>query len=93
MDKEILTFPFLFPQKDYTTVDIGKLFMEFCGMLKSFETYCIKQASASRLLNSLEKEKELLRLFLRVSQMDNALLRRMNLNAFLMVPVQRCTSK
>lgn len=74
-------------------MDIGKLFMEFCGMLKSFETYCIKQASASRLLNSLEKEKELLRLFLRVSQMDNALLRRMNLNAFLMVPVQRCTSK
>lgn len=91
-DKERLTFPFLPLKKDYTTVDIGKLFMEFCGMLKSFETYCIKQASASRLLSCLEKEKEMLRLFLRVSQINNVLLRRMNLSAFLMVPVQRVTS-
>lgn len=62
-------------------------------MLKSFETYCIKQASASRLLGQLEKDKEFLRIFLRVSQMENVLLRRMNLSAFLMVPVQRVTSK
>jgi len=43
------------------------------------------------LLASLEKEKELLKIFLRVSQMENAVLRRMNLNSFLMVPVQRVT--
>lgn len=47
--------------------------------------------NASLLLASLEKEKELLRIFLRVSQMENTLLRRMNLNSFLMVPVQRVT--
>lgn len=60
-------------------------------MLHSFESYCIRQASASLLLSQLEKEKELLRVFLRVSQMENPLLRRMNLSAFLMVPVQRVT--
>ncbi len=42
------------------------------------------QASAGALLAQLEKEKELLRIFLRVSQMENAVLRRMNLPAFLM---------
>lgn len=72
---------------------IGKLFMESCDMLKSFETYCIKQSSASRLLSCLEKDKEMLRVFLRISQMENPKLRRMNLSAFLMVPVQRVTSE
>ncbi|XP_015785790.2 uncharacterized protein LOC107363129 [Tetranychus urticae] len=77
--------------EDFTTVNIGKLFMESASMLHSFETYCLRQGSASVLLNQLEKEKELLRIFLRVSQMENTLLRRMNLSAFLMVPVQRVT--
>ena len=43
------------------------------------------QASASALLSSLEKEKELLKIFLKVSQMENSTLRRMNLSSFLMV--------
>ncbi|CAL1266275.1 unnamed protein product [Larinioides sclopetarius] len=77
--------------EDYTTVNIGKLFLETTTMLKAFEVYCIRQGSASVLLTNLEKEKELLRIFLRVSQMENTLLRRMNLSAFLMVPVQRVT--
>ncbi|RWS14427.1 uncharacterized protein B4U79_13957 [Dinothrombium tinctorium] len=77
--------------EDFTTVNIGKIFMESSEMLHAFETYCIGQGSASLLLNHLEKEKELLRIFLRVSQMENTLLRRMNLSAFLMVPVQRVT--
>ncbi|CAB4067895.1 unnamed protein product [Lepeophtheirus salmonis] len=42
-------------------------------------------------LTTLEKEKELLRIFLKVSQMENSMLRRMNLSSFLMVPVQRVT--
>ena len=37
------------------------------------------------LLSSLEREKELLRVFLKVSQMENKILRRMNLSSFLMV--------
>ncbi|KAB0796076.1 hypothetical protein PPYR_10137 [Photinus pyralis] len=77
--------------EDLLTVNIGKLFLEAAPMLHGFETYCIRQGNASLLLASLEKEKELLRIFLRVSQMENTMLRRMNLNSFLMVPVQRVT--
>lgn len=43
------------------------------------------QGNAALLLANLEKEKELLKIFLRVSQMENTVLRRMNLNSFLMV--------
>lgn len=52
-----------------------------------FSIFCIffTQGNAALLLANLEKEKELLRIFLRVSQMENAVLRRMNLNSFLMV--------
>lgn len=77
--------------EEYTTVDIGKLFLGATGMLQAFQTYCVRQASASLSLMAQEKEKELLRIFLRVSQMENTLLRRMNLAAFLMAPVQRVT--
>lgn len=77
--------------EEYTTVDIGKLFLGASGMLQAYQTYCVRQASASLSLMAQEKEKELLRIFLRVSQMENTLLRRMNLAAFLMAPVQRVT--
>jgi hypothetical protein len=43
------------------------------------------QGSASAQLAGMEKEKELLRIFLKVSQMENTILRRMNLSSFLMV--------
>lgn len=76
---------------DYNTINIGKLFVESAEMLHTFESYCIRQGSAACLLARLAKEKELLRIFLRVSQMENTSLRRMNLAAFLMVPVQRVT--
>ncbi|KAL9910221.1 rho guanine nucleotide exchange factor at 64C isoform 1-T27 [Glossina fuscipes fuscipes] len=76
---------------DLLTVNIGKIFLESTQMLHAFESYCVRQAAASLLLANLEKEKELLRIFLKVSQMENAVLRRMNLNSFLMVPVQRVT--
>ncbi|XP_066991339.2 uncharacterized protein [Anabrus simplex] len=77
--------------EDLLTVNMGKIFLEAAPMLHAFESYCTRQAAASLLLANLEKEKELLRIFLRVSQMENAVLRRMNLNSFLMVPVQRVT--
>ncbi|KAG4071185.1 hypothetical protein HA402_001175 [Bradysia odoriphaga] len=76
---------------DLITVNIGKLLLDAAPMLHAFESYCIRQAAASLLLANMEKEKELLRIFLRVSQMENTVLRRMNLNSFLMVPVQRVT--
>ncbi|CAH0761032.1 unnamed protein product [Diatraea saccharalis] len=72
-------------------INVGKILIECSGMLTAFQSYCVKQAGAALLLAGLEKEKELLRIFLRVSQMENTVLRRMNLNSFLMVPVQRVT--
>lgn len=77
--------------EDLLTVDVGKTFLESERMLHAFESYCTRQGGASLLLQNLEKEKELLRIFLKVSQMENTVLRRMNLNSFLMVPVQRVT--
>lgn len=77
--------------EDLLTVDVGKIFLESERMLHAFENYCTRQGGASLLLQNLEKEKELLRIFLKVSQMENTVLRRMNLNSFLMVPVQRVT--
>ncbi|KAK8748314.1 hypothetical protein OTU49_016070 [Cherax quadricarinatus] len=77
--------------EDLLTVNVAKLFLHAAPMLHAFENYCVRQGSASILLQTLEKEKELLRIFLKVSQMENTLLRRMNLHSFLMVPVQRVT--
>lgn len=73
---------------DLLTVNLGKTFLEAAPMLHSFENYCVRQGAASLLLANLEKEKELLRIFLRVSQMENSVLRRMNLNSFLMVCIK-----
>nr|XP_040058234.1 uncharacterized protein si:dkey-91i10.2 [Gasterosteus aculeatus aculeatus] len=73
------------------TVYIGEIFLEFVNMLPAFQTYCLQQSTSVNMLNTLEKEKELLRIFLDVSQNDNTALRRMNLRSFLMAPLQRVT--
>ncbi|OAD54054.1 Intersectin-2 [Eufriesea mexicana] len=52
--------------EDLLTVDVGKIFLESERMLHAFESYCTRQGSASLLLQNLEKEKELLRIFLKV---------------------------
>ena len=36
-------------------------------LMQAFETYCTKQAASSMLLASMEREKELLRVFLKVT--------------------------
>ncbi|UYV82918.1 hypothetical protein LAZ67_22001382 [Cordylochernes scorpioides] len=77
--------------EDFTTVNIGKLFLECSSMLHAFESYCVRHSSASLLLSSMIKEKDLLRVFLVVSRLENTRLRRMDLATFLMVPVQRVT--
>ncbi|XP_030066738.1 uncharacterized protein LOC115475138 [Microcaecilia unicolor] len=76
---------------DLITVCIGEIFLEFFNMLPAFQTYCLQQSASVHMLNTLEKEKELLRIFLNVSQNDNTVLRRMNLRSFLMAPLQRIT--
>ncbi|XP_077584807.1 uncharacterized protein arhgef49 [Stigmatopora nigra] len=77
--------------EDLLTVSVGQIFLEFAGMLPAFQTYCLQQSASVNMLNMLEKEKELLRIFLDVSQNDNTALRRMNLRSFLMAPLQRVT--
>ncbi|XP_028847519.1 uncharacterized protein arhgef49 isoform X2 [Denticeps clupeoides] len=77
--------------EDLLTVCIGEIFVEFANMLPAFQTYCLQQSTSVNMLNTLEKEKELLRIFLDVSQNDNTALRRMNLRSFLMAPLQRVT--
>jgi hypothetical protein len=77
--------------EDLMTVNLGRIFLQASPMVHAFETYCLRHSASSLLLSNLEKEKELLRIFLKVSQMENTLLRRMNLSSFLMVPVQRVT--
>ncbi|XP_073401399.1 uncharacterized protein [Dendrobates tinctorius] len=76
---------------DLMTVCIGEVFLDFVNMLPAFQTYCLQQPTSMATLNALEKDKELLRIFLDVSQNDNTALRRMNLRSFLMAPLQRVT--
>ncbi|KAG8432150.1 hypothetical protein GDO86_016692 [Hymenochirus boettgeri] len=76
---------------DLITVCFGEIFLEFVNMLPAFQTYCLQHSASVTLLNALEKEKELLRIFLDVSQNDNTALRRMNLRSFLIAPLQRVT--
>ncbi|GAB1598667.1 neuroepithelial cell-transforming gene 1 protein-like [Argonauta hians] len=75
--------------EDYQKVNIGQLFQEYFHMFQAFEKYCVNQTSAIDILEQLEREREVLRAFLQVSQAENSLLRRMNLKSFLMIPVQR----
>ena len=74
---------------DVTSWVMMSLPEQWCHFLSYDVTSCLFQAQAPVLLEQLEREKELLRIFLHVSQNDNHLLRRMHLKSFLMVPVQR----
>ena len=47
--------------EDLLTVCIGEIFLEFVNMLPAFQTYCLQQSASVNMLNTLEKEKELLR--------------------------------
>ncbi|CAM9533243.1 unnamed protein product [Lampetra fluviatilis] len=76
---------------DYVSVHVGEIFLESLAMLPAFRTYCLRQTEALQTLANLEREKELLRIFLDVSQKENPALRRMHLRSFLMAPLQRIT--
>ncbi|XP_060075775.1 mucin-17-like [Ylistrum balloti] len=73
----------------FVTISIGNLFLKSTDLMMAFESYCVNQSHAGNLLEQLEKEKELLRIFLQASQDDNGALRRMPLKSFLILPVQR----
>ena len=73
----------VFTQESFISIPRFK----FVKKYERVKMWCILQGSASLLLQTLEKERELLRIFLKVSQMENTLLRRMNLHSFLMVMI------
>ena len=64
---------------------IAHVSMQLTVIALFFSNFLIIQAASSMLLANMEREKELLRVFLKVSQMENKILRRMNLSSFLMV--------
>ncbi|XP_061183719.1 uncharacterized protein LOC133191955 [Saccostrea echinata] len=72
-----------------TKVVIGDLFLKSTNLIYTFEHYCVNQSQATILLEQLEREKDILRIFLKVCQDEQPILRRMHLKSFLMVPVQR----
>ena len=51
---------------------------------------CVTQGVTSLQLANPEKEKEILHIFMKVSQMENAIRRRMNLNSFLHGKLRDC---
>ena len=59
-------FHLIFSLQDFMNVKLGHLFLEASNMLLVFEQYCVQQAAATTLLEQLEREKELLRIFLQV---------------------------
>jgi len=65
--KEALDHAAVSEDEDLCTVKIGSLFIHAMPMLQAFEAYCTKQAASSMLLANMEREKELLRVFLKVS--------------------------
>ncbi len=63
----------LFSLQDFMNVKLGHLFLEASNMLLVFEQYCVQQAAATTLLEQLEREKELLRIFLQVHTTSDSL--------------------
>jgi len=60
-------------------------------MLLAFETYCVNQSTSALLVDQLTQERDVLRVFLDQLQKERPSLRKMDLKAFLMLPVQRVT--
>ncbi|XP_065569247.1 myosin-M heavy chain-like isoform X1 [Artemia franciscana] len=76
---------------DLMTVCIGRLILEHAAMLPAFRHYCSYAGEAFKLLAQIESQIGPVQTFLKTSERDNPLLRRMGLHAFLMVPIQRVT--
>jgi len=70
---------------------VGRAFLDSTHMLLAFETYCVNQCAAALLVDQLTQERDVLRVFLDQLQKERPALRKMDLKAFLMLPVQRVT--
>ncbi|KAK3742178.1 hypothetical protein QZH41_012073, partial [Actinostola sp. cb2023] len=75
--------------EEFSQVNVGSIFLESVDFFQSYEIYCTKQNSSSLLLESLQKKNELLKIFLNVTCRENPKCRKMDLNSFLLAPVQR----
>ena len=70
---------------------MGRAFLDSTHMLLAFESYCVNQCSAALLVDQLIQDRDVLRVFLDEIQKERSSLRKMDLKAFLMIPVQRVT--
>jgi len=70
---------------------VGRAFIDSTHMLLAFETYCVNQSTSALLVDQLTQERDVLRVFLDQLQKERPSLRKMDLKAFLMLPVQRVT--
>ena len=70
---------------------VGRAFLDSTHMLLAFETYCVNQSTAALLVDQITQERDLFRVFLDQLQKERPSLRKMDLKAFLMLPVQRVT--
>ncbi|XP_068688974.1 serine-rich adhesin for platelets-like isoform X2 [Montipora foliosa] len=75
--------------EEFSEVNVGVIFLESVDFFQAYEIYCAKQTAASSLLESLQKKTELLRIFLNVTCRENPKCRKMDLNSFILAPVQR----
>ncbi|KAJ7357847.1 hypothetical protein OS493_022665 [Desmophyllum pertusum] len=75
--------------EEFSNVNVGSIFLESVDFFQAYEIYCSKQTAASALLESLQKKTELLRIFLNVTCRENPKCRKMDLNSFILAPVQR----
>ena len=88
----IAAMPMLQAFEAYCTKQVKYQLNSVKSFLYFISTFTSIQAASSMLLANVEREKELLRVFLKVSQMENKILRRMNLSSFLMVRSLSCCS-
>ncbi|CAB3992237.1 Myosin-M heavy chain [Paramuricea clavata] len=72
-------------------MNVGKVFIENVEFLQAYELYCSRQPEAMSLLESLQKKNDVLRVFLNITCHENPKCRKMDINSFLMAPVQRVT--
>ncbi|VDB85180.1 unnamed protein product [Peniophora sp. CBMAI 1063] len=70
---------------------IGDLLDHNMGNMKIYREYCVNQANAARVLQSLRKENAELAAHLQALQTENPAVRNLDLSSYLLVPMQRVT--
>eukprot|EP00794_Sanderia_malayensis_P017332 gene17333-19065_t len=75
--------------QELASLNVGKVFLDNVEFFQAYEIFCAKQRQALELVESLKKKLELFKIFLQVSSKQNSKLRKLDLQSFLAMPVQR----